>query len=40
MAKDAPVLINKTPEVSRLEVEDDFAKLTLREKFYAHYLAR
>jgi dipeptidyl-peptidase-3 len=40
MAKDSPVIINKTPEVSRLEVEADFAKLTPREKFYAHYSAR
>jgi hypothetical protein len=36
MAKDGPVIINKTPEVSQLEVELDFAKLTPREKFYAH----
>ena len=40
MAKDTPVVINKTPEVSRLEVEPAFAKLTTREKIYAHYSAK
>ncbi|KAE9364218.1 dipeptidyl peptidase III [Stipitochalara longipes BDJ] len=34
------MVINKSPEVSRLEVQQAFAKLIPREKLYAHHSAR
>ena len=40
MAQDGPVIINKSPEVSRLEAGQAFMKLTPREKLYAHHSAR
>jgi len=40
MAQNGPVIINKSPEVSRLEVQQAFTKLTPREQLYAHYSAR
>lgn len=40
MAQNGPVVINKSPEVSRLEVQQAFTKLTPKEKLYAHHSAR
>ena len=40
MAKCGPIVINKIPEVSRLEVKEDFNGLTAKEKLYAHHSAR
>lgn len=40
MPQNGPVIINKSPEVSRLEVQQIFTKLTPREKLYAHHSAR
>jgi dipeptidyl-peptidase-3 len=40
MAKNGPVVINKSPEVSRLEVQQAFTKLTPKERLYAHHSAR
>jgi dipeptidyl-peptidase III len=40
MAQNDPVVINKSPEVSRLDIQEAFTRLTPREKLYAHHSAR